>query len=119
SARRGVLSQSVRREPAQIRGEVGARVGTASRARPTGRTGAGNFRQMMRPQLRRSRATGSFAMLEPRLATAAAIAVRVGRFMLTPWRERQVRTRISSDPTLLAYRCNLCNRINAAQRAVM
>jgi SAM-dependent methyltransferase len=68
----------------------------------------------MRTRLRSSPATGSFAMLEPRLATAAAIGVRIGRFLMTPWREKRVRDRIAADPALLAYRCNLCDRINAA-----
>jgi SAM-dependent methyltransferase len=72
-----------------------------------------------RPKLRGSAATGSFAMVEPRLATAAAIAVRVGRFALTPWREDQVRRRLLADPTLLGYRCNLCNRSNAAPASTL
>lgn len=49
-----------------------------------------------------------------RFATVAAIAVRICRFLLTPWRELRVRERLSADPTLLEYRCNLCHRLNAA-----
>lgn len=74
---------------------------------------------MMRTHLRGGAAAGSFAMVKPRVATAAAIAVRLCRFVLTPWRERQVRQRISADPALLAYRCNLCFRSNAAQSSTL
>jgi SAM-dependent methyltransferase len=43
----------------------------------------------------------------------------LGRFVLTPWREQEVRDRLNADPSLLEYHCNLCDRLNAAHTSTL
>jgi hypothetical protein len=74
---------------------------------------------MMRSHLRGNAAVGQFARVRPHLDTAGAIAERLRRFILTPGHERQVRDHIQRDPSLLAYHCNLCNRLNACSASTL